>query len=67
MTSVILVVDPNADTREMYGRLLGAQPNWRVVAASDTAQAGELTCTRAPEDTGPERLRVRVTEAATSR
>jgi CheY-like chemotaxis protein len=48
MTSVILLVDPNADTREMYGRLL-AQPDWRVVSASDTAQAAELTRARAPD------------------
>jgi CheY-like chemotaxis protein len=49
MTSVILLVDPNADTRAMYGRLLESQPNWRVVAASDTAHAAELTCARAPD------------------
>ena len=49
VTSVILLVDPNADTREMYGRLLGAQPDWRVVSATDTVQAVELTRSRVPD------------------
>jgi len=49
VTSTILLVDPNADTREMYGRVLGAQRDWRVVTASDTAQAAELTHTRVPD------------------
>jgi CheY-like chemotaxis protein len=49
MTSVILLVDPNADTREMYGRLLGAEPDWRVLTASDTAQAADLTRARVPD------------------
>ena len=49
MTSTILLVDPNTDTRELYGRLLGTQPDWRVVTASDTAQAAELTRVRVPD------------------
>jgi CheY-like chemotaxis protein len=49
VTSVILLVDGNADTREMYGWLLGAEPDWRVVAAANTAQAVELTRARTPD------------------
>ena len=49
MTSLILLVDPNDDTREMYGRLLGAQPDWRVLTASDTTQAAELTRVHVPD------------------
>ena len=49
MTSTILLVDPDAESRELYGRLLGAEPDWRVLTASDTAQAAELTRVRIPD------------------